>query len=93
MEVAYSVGYRIFHSDRVLLVKSPYKVTITQFLEYQFKDTVSIEKVTVALHLNISLIRLILAGLNFSDEKVLALSERFFDHLIEGSGEYGIYFT
>lgn len=47
----------------------------------------------MTLHLNIGLIRLVLAGLNFCDEEVLALSEGFFDHLVESRGENRVDFT
>ena len=41
----------------------------------------------MALHLNVSLIRLVLTRLYLCDEKVLALGERLFDHLVEVSSE------
>ena len=80
----YRIRYRIFYSNWVLFVETAHKVAIAAFLEYQLQDTIGIEKVAVALHLNVGLIRLVLAGLDLGDEKVLALSKRLFDHLVKG---------
>ena len=83
----YRIGYRIFYSNWVLFVETTHKVAIAAFLEYQLQDTIGIEKVAVALHLNVGLIRLVLAGLDLGDEKVLALSKRLFDHLVKSRSE------
>lgn len=74
-------------------METAHKVAIAAFLEYQLQDTIGIEKVAVALHLNVGLIRLVLAGLDLGDEKVLALSKRLFDHLVKSISENRVDFV
>ena len=83
----YRIGDRIFNSNWVLFVETTHKVAIAAFLKYQLQDTIGIEKVAVALHLNVGLIRLVLTGLDLGDEKVLALSKRLLDHLVKSRSE------
>ena len=70
-----------------------YKVTFSFLLEYQLQNSIRIEEMTVILHLNIGVIRLVMTRLNLCDEEVLTLSKRFLYHLFKAACKDWIYFV
>lgn len=74
-------------------MKPSHKLIFPFLLKNEFQDTIGIEEMTVALHLNFGLIWLILSWLYFCNEEMLSLGKSLLYHLIKGGGEYWVDLT
>ena len=86
LENTYAIGYRVATRDWVPFVEATDKRTVL-FLEEQLEYSKGIEVKVVVLSHGVLVVRAILLGHDFGQDKVFALRKSFFDHAVKGGRE------